>query len=51
MRWCNVTINEGKVKDEIYLLPEMTKGRQPRTVFINARLKAELETYVRRPVV
>jgi integrase/recombinase XerD len=46
LRWCDVTTNEGKIKDEIRLLPEMTKGRQPRTVFINARLKAELEAYV-----
>ncbi len=46
MRWCNVTTNEGKVNDAIRLLPEMTKGRRPRTVFINARLKAELEAYV-----
>ena len=46
MHWCDVTTNDGKVKDEIRLLPEMIKGRQPRTVFINAQLKAELEAYV-----
>ncbi len=46
MLWSDVSTNEDKVKDEIRLLPEMTKGRQPRTVFINARLKAELAAYV-----
>lgn len=46
MRRFDVTANEGKVKDEIPLLTEMTKGRQPRTVVINARLKAELEAQI-----
>jgi integrase/recombinase XerD len=50
LRWCDVTTNEGKVKDEIRLLLEMTKGRQPRTVLIKARLKAELEAYVAGPM-
>ena len=27
------------------MLPDMTKGRHPRTVFINGRLREELETY------
>lgn len=44
--WCDVTTNEGKVKGEIRLLPEVTKVRQPRRISINARLEAELEAYV-----
>ena len=43
LRWCDVLTSEGQIKDEIRLLPDMTKGRQARTVFINARLKAELD--------
>lgn len=46
LRWCDVVTSEGQIKDEIRLLPDMTKGRQARTVFINARLKAELQAYV-----
>jgi integrase/recombinase XerD len=33
------------VKDEIRLLPDMNKGRHGRTVFVSAKLKAELEAY------
>lgn len=36
---------DGTVKDEIRLLPDMTKGRHARTVFVNAKLKAELQAY------
>ena len=46
LRWCDVVTSEGQIKDEIRLLPDMTKGRQARTAFINARLKAELQAYV-----
>ena len=45
LRWCDVTTSEGVVKDEIRLLPDMTKGRHARTVFINLKLKAELQLY------
>ena len=45
LRWRDVVQGDGKVKDEIRLLPDMTKGRHPRTVFINGRLREELETY------
>ena len=45
LRWCDVTTSEGVVKDEIRLLPDMTKGRHARTVFINLKLKAELQSY------
>ena len=47
--WAGLRIGEvtpdGAVKAEIRLLPDMTKGRHPRTVFINGRLREELETY------
>ena len=34
-----------EIKDEIRLLPDMTKGRHARTVFVSAKLKAELQAY------
>ena len=45
LRWSDVVTPDGAVKAEIRLLPDMTKGRHPRTVFINGRLREELETY------
>jgi integrase/recombinase XerD len=45
IRWRDVTNMDGTVKDEIRLLPDMTKGRHARTVFVSAKLKAELQTY------
>ena len=45
LRWSDVTTTDGLVKDEIRLLPHMTKGRHARTVFVSAKLKAELQAY------
>lgn len=45
LRWSDVTNSDGQIKDEIRLLPDMTKGRHARTVFINSKLKAELQSY------
>jgi integrase/recombinase XerD len=45
LRWSDVTTTDGLVKDEIRLLPAMTKGRHARTVFVSAKLKAELHAY------
>ena len=45
LRWSDVVNLDGKVKDEIRLLPDMTKGRHARTVFINIRLREELQAY------
>lgn len=45
LRWSDVVTTDGVVKDEIRLLPDMTKGRHPRTVFINIRLREELQKY------
>jgi integrase/recombinase XerD len=45
LRWSDVVTSEGTVKDEIRLLPDMTKGRHARTVFVSAKLRAELQAY------
>ena len=45
LRWSDVTTTDGLVKDEIRLLPDMTKGRHARTVFVSAKLKQELQAY------
>ena len=45
LRWSDVTNTDGQIKDEIPLLPHMTKGRHARTVFINAKLKPVLQAY------
>ncbi len=46
LRWQDVTNNDGSVKVEIRLLPDMTKGRHARTVFVSSKLKAELQAYI-----
>ena len=45
LRWSDVTHSDGTVKDEIRLLPDMTKGRHARTVFVSAKLREELQAY------
>ena len=45
LRWSDVTTTDGEIKDEIRLLPDMTKGRHARTVFVNMRLREELAAY------
>ena len=45
LRWSDVMNLEGTVKDEIRLLPDMTKGRHARTVFVNIRLREDLAAY------
>ncbi len=47
LRYADVMDATGAIRDEIALTPEQTKGRHARTVFVNAKLKRELETYVR----
>ena len=47
LRWSDVTTTDGEIKDEIRLLPDMTKGRHARTVFVSAKLKAELQSYAK----
>ena len=38
---------KGKVREQIVLRPHQTKGRQARTVLLNAQAQAELERYLR----
>lgn len=45
LRWSDVTTTNRLVRDEIRLLPDMTMGRHARTVFVTAKLKAELHAY------
>ena len=45
LRWSDVINQDGTVKEEIRLLPDMTKGSHARTVFVNIRLREELATY------
>ena len=45
LRWVDVLTADGHIKEEIRLLPEMTKGKHARTVFISTRLREELQRY------
>ena len=45
LRWSDVMNQDGTLKEEIRLLPDMTNGRHPRTVFVNMRLREELSAY------
>ena len=45
LRWSDVMNVDGTVKDEIRLLPDMTKGRHARTVFVNIKLREELQAF------
>ena len=45
LRWMDVMTADGQIKDEVRLLPEMTKGKHARTVFISTRLRQELQQY------
>ena len=47
LRYADVVDDQGKIRDEIQLEATQTKGRHARTVFVNAKLKRELEAYVR----
>ena len=45
LRICDVLDANNSVKNEIRLLPEQTKGRHARTVFLNEKLRSELQSY------
>jgi integrase/recombinase XerD len=45
LRVCDVLTTENKVKAEIRLTPDQTKGRHPRTVFVSEKLRLELQDY------
>ena len=46
LRICDVCDGTMQVKSEIRLLPEYTKGKHARTVFVSEKLKSELQSYV-----
>ena len=45
LRWSSVLTATGTIKEEIRLLPEMTKGKHARTVFLSTRMRQELQAY------
>jgi integrase/recombinase XerD len=47
LRNYNVLNPDGSIKDRIELLPEQTKGKERRTVFLGERLRKELAVYAR----
>jgi integrase/recombinase XerD len=46
LRICDVRNDDGTIKQEVRLAAEQTKGKHPRTVFLNEKLRTELKTYV-----
>ncbi len=46
LRYEDVIDAEGQIRDEIRLEPDQTKGRHGRIVFVNGKLKKELEAYI-----
>jgi integrase/recombinase XerD len=46
LRYSDVVSADGTIKNEIYLTAEQTKGSEGRTVFVNDRLRKELESYI-----
>ena len=46
LTYADVVNEEGKVRDEIRLKAENTKTKEARVVFVNAKLKKELQQYV-----
>lgn len=47
LRFQDVVDSEGNVRNEIRLTPEMTKGQFARVVFVNEKLRKELQQYIR----
>ena len=48
LRYSDVVSADGAIKNEVHLSAEQTKGNEGRTVFINDRLRRELEIYITR---
>jgi integrase/recombinase XerD len=46
LRYGDVVNDTGEVRDQINLIPEQTKGRHARAVFVNAKFRRELENYI-----
>jgi len=47
LRYADVLDAEGKIKAEIYLSAEQTKGSKSGTVFVSDKLRKELQAYVK----
>ncbi len=47
LRYCDVVDSDGKIRDEIRLAAEQTKGNEARIVFVNERLRKELSNYIK----
>jgi len=47
LRFKDVVDSDGNIQNEIRLTPEMTKGEFARVVFVNERLRKELQQYIR----
>ena len=47
LRYVDVADTDGQLRDEIRLDAAQTKGRHGRVVFVNAKLKRELQAYLR----
>jgi integrase/recombinase XerD len=45
LRYCDVVNADGSIKNEIRLSANQTKGNQARVVFVNEKLRKELEAY------
>ena len=47
LRWNAVVDSEGKIRNEIRLTAEQTKGNDARVVFVSEKLRKELEKYIK----
>jgi integrase/recombinase XerD len=45
LRYCDVVNADGSIKNEIRLSADQTKGNEARVVFVNEKLRKELEAY------
>lgn len=50
LKRADVVNEDGSVRDEFQLAKTQTKGHKTRRVFINSRLRRELEVYVKQPL-
>ena len=46
LRIADILAADGSIKDEVRLLPEQTKGKHARSVFLPEKLRKELKTYL-----
>jgi len=47
LRINDVLNSDSTIKGEVRLMPEQTKGKHPRTVYLNERMQKELSNYIR----